>query len=95
LLSGNAPRFNRQVLGSNFDRDTSYPDWDSNGFPQPHHNTFKGVTDTTFYNIFSSPFTNHLLATSFTLISCLAYSSALKMETVCSSETSIDFKQTT
>jgi hypothetical protein len=32
---------------------------------------------------------------SFTLVSCLAYSSTLKMEATCSSETSADFQRTT
>jgi hypothetical protein len=36
-----------------------------------------------------------LLATGFMLVSCLAYSSTLKMEAVCSSETSADFQRTT
>jgi hypothetical protein len=36
-----------------------------------------------------------LLATCFTLISCLAYSSTLKMEEICYSETSVEFQQTT
>jgi hypothetical protein len=31
----------------------------------------------------------------FTLVSCSAYSLALKMEATCSSETSVDFQQTT
>jgi hypothetical protein len=35
------------------------------------------------------------LATRFTLLSCLAYSSTLQMEAVCSSETSVDFQRTT
>jgi hypothetical protein len=30
----------------------------------------------------------------FTLVSCLAYSSILKMEAICSSETSVDFQRT-
>jgi hypothetical protein len=34
-------------------------------------------------------------ATCFTLVSYLAYSSILKMEATCSSETSVDFQQTT
>jgi hypothetical protein len=37
----------------------------------------------------------NLLATCFTLISCLAYSPILKMETAYSSETSVDFQQNT
>jgi hypothetical protein len=36
-----------------------------------------------------------LLATCFTLVSCLAYSSTMKMEATCSSETSVDFQRTT
>jgi hypothetical protein len=36
-----------------------------------------------------------LLATFFMPISSLAYSSTLKMDAICSSETSIDFQQTT
>jgi hypothetical protein len=36
-----------------------------------------------------------LLADWFTLISCLPYSSTLKIEAKCSSETSVDFKQAT
>jgi hypothetical protein len=36
-----------------------------------------------------------LLATCFTLASCLAYSSTLKIEATCSSETSVDFQWTT
>jgi hypothetical protein len=36
-----------------------------------------------------------LLATCFTLLSCLSYSSTLKMEALCSSETSIEFQRTT
>jgi hypothetical protein len=36
-----------------------------------------------------------LLATFFTLISCLAYSSTLMMQMTCSSETSVNFKRTT
>jgi hypothetical protein len=32
---------------------------------------------------------------SFILVSCLAYSSTLKMEVVCSSETSVEFQRTT
>jgi hypothetical protein len=36
-----------------------------------------------------------LLATCFMLVSCLAYSSILKMEATCSPETSVDFQQTT
>jgi hypothetical protein len=35
------------------------------------------------------------LAAAFTLVSCSAYSSILKMETICSSETSLDFQRTT
>jgi hypothetical protein len=35
------------------------------------------------------------LTTAFTLVSCSGYSSTLKMETVCSPETSIDFQRTT
>jgi hypothetical protein len=31
----------------------------------------------------------------FTLVSCSTYSSALKMEAICSSETSVDFQRTT
>jgi hypothetical protein len=31
----------------------------------------------------------------FRLVSCVAYSSTLKMEATCSSETSVDFQQTT
>jgi hypothetical protein len=36
-----------------------------------------------------------LLATYFTLVSCLTYSSTVKMGTICSSETSVDFQRTT
>jgi hypothetical protein len=36
-----------------------------------------------------------LLDTCFMLVSCLAYSSTLKMEATCSSETSVDFQRTT
>jgi hypothetical protein len=36
-----------------------------------------------------------LLATCFTLVSCLTYSLTLKIEATCSSETMIDFQQTT
>jgi hypothetical protein len=36
-----------------------------------------------------------LLATCFTLVSCLAYSSTLKMAATCSSETSVDFQRIT
>jgi hypothetical protein len=36
-----------------------------------------------------------LLVTCFTLVSCLAYSSTLKMEVTCFSETSVDFQRTT
>jgi hypothetical protein len=36
-----------------------------------------------------------MLAACFILVSCLAYSSTLKMETTCSSETSVDFHRTT
>jgi hypothetical protein len=35
------------------------------------------------------------LPTAFMLVSCLAYSSALKMEEICSSEMSVDFQWTT
>jgi hypothetical protein len=35
------------------------------------------------------------LPPAFTLVSCSAYSSTLKMEVICSSETSVDFQQTT
>jgi hypothetical protein len=35
------------------------------------------------------------LPPAFTLVSCLAYSSTLKMEAKCSSETSVDFQRTT
>jgi hypothetical protein len=35
------------------------------------------------------------LAPAFTLVSCLAYSSTLKVETICSSGTSVDLQQTT
>jgi hypothetical protein len=35
------------------------------------------------------------LSPAFTLVSCSAYSSTLKMETICSSETSVDFQWTT
>jgi hypothetical protein len=35
------------------------------------------------------------LSPAFTLVSCSAYSSALKMEAICSSETTGDFKRTT
>jgi hypothetical protein len=38
---------------------------------------------------------NTRLLSAFTLIYCSAYSSTLKMEAVCSSETSIDFQRTT
>jgi hypothetical protein len=36
-----------------------------------------------------------LLAICFMLVSCLAYSSTLMMEVVCSSETPVDFQRTT
>jgi hypothetical protein len=36
-----------------------------------------------------------VVAVCFTLVSCLAYSSTLKMETKCSSKTSLDFQQCT
>jgi hypothetical protein len=36
-----------------------------------------------------------LLATCFSLVSCLAYPSTLKMEAICCSETSVDFQRTT
>jgi hypothetical protein len=36
-----------------------------------------------------------LLVTYVTLVSCLAYSSTLKMEATCSTETFVDFQQTT
>jgi hypothetical protein len=36
-----------------------------------------------------------LLAACFLLVSCLAYSLTVKMETICSSETSVDFHRTT
>jgi hypothetical protein len=36
----------------------------------------------------------HLLANSFTLVSCFTYSSTVKMETTYSSETSLDFQTT-
>jgi hypothetical protein len=36
-----------------------------------------------------------LLATCFRLVSCLAYSSTLKMDATCSSKTSVDFQRTT
>jgi hypothetical protein len=36
-----------------------------------------------------------LLATCFTIVSCLAYSLTVKMETACSSETSVDVQWTT
>jgi hypothetical protein len=36
-----------------------------------------------------------ILPTSFRLISCLTYSSTVKMEAACSSETSVDFQHTT
>jgi hypothetical protein len=36
-----------------------------------------------------------LLDSCLILVSCLAYSSTLKMEVVCSSETLVDFQQTT
>jgi hypothetical protein len=36
-----------------------------------------------------------LVATCFTLVSCLAYSSTLKVEATCSFETSVDFQKTT
>jgi hypothetical protein len=39
--------------------------------------------------------TYRLLTTSFTLVTCLAYSSTLKMEATCSSETSVDIRLTT
>jgi hypothetical protein len=35
------------------------------------------------------------LLPAFTLVSCLAYSSTLKMEAICCSETSVDFQWTT
>jgi hypothetical protein len=38
---------------------------------------------------------NTLLATGFTLVSCLAHSLNLKMEAMCSSETLVDFQWTT
>jgi hypothetical protein len=38
---------------------------------------------------------NVLFATCFTLLSCMAYSLTLKMEEICSSETSVDFQWTT
>jgi hypothetical protein len=38
---------------------------------------------------------NSPLATSFTLVSCVAYSSILKIEATCSSETSVVFQRTT
>jgi hypothetical protein len=36
-----------------------------------------------------------LLASSFTMVSCFAYSSTLKMKVTCSSETSVNFQRTT
>jgi hypothetical protein len=36
-----------------------------------------------------------LKAPAFTLVSCLAYSSTLKMEAICFSETSVDFQRNT
>jgi hypothetical protein len=39
--------------------------------------------------------TCHLIDTCFALVSCLAYSSTLNMEAICSSETSLDFQWTT
>jgi hypothetical protein len=36
-----------------------------------------------------------LLAACLMMVSCVAYSSTLKMETLCSSETSVDFHRTT
>jgi hypothetical protein len=51
----------------------------------------------------SSPFENqpkfrrnkHCLPSAFTLVSCSAYSSTLKMDATCSFETSVDFQRTT
>jgi hypothetical protein len=41
-----------------------------------------------------SPPLQALLANCFMLVSCLAYSSTLKMEATCSSEMSVDFQRT-
>jgi hypothetical protein len=40
-------------------------------------------------------FIHSLKIRAFTLVSCSAYSSTLKMEAMCSSETSVDFQRTT
>jgi hypothetical protein len=43
----------------------------------------------------TTPCSRALLPTAFRLVFCSAYSSALKMEAICSSETSVDFQRTT
>jgi hypothetical protein len=48
-----------------------------------------------FQRNMSPPSSELCLPPTFTLVSCLAYSSTLKMEAICSSETSNDFQRTT
>jgi hypothetical protein len=48
-----------------------------------------------FWDITSCSLLKVSLQPAFTLVSCLAYSSTLKMEVTCSSETWVDFQRTT
>jgi hypothetical protein len=64
---------------------------------------FRGVTQCNPLNVnrrFGGTYRLHLqgklcLSPDFTLVSCSAYSSTLKMEAICTSETSVDIQQTT
>jgi hypothetical protein len=51
------------------------------------------MTGTIFWDI--TPCSALKVNRPFTLVSCSAHSSTLKMETICSSETSVDFQQNT
>jgi hypothetical protein len=51
---------------------------------------------TEFYLLgYNAIYSRALLVVSFTLVSCLTYSSTLKMEVTCSSDTSVDLQRTT
>jgi hypothetical protein len=84
------------VPSSNHDPDTDYPDRGLRWFssvppcrvvpsmrPRPFRFTFIIIVSFELYSLTS------------TLVSCLAYSSTLKMEAKCSSEVSVDFRRTT
>jgi hypothetical protein len=60
--------------------------------------TFLNIVQALKWRVLSSGFIlvhKLCLPPAFTLVSCSAYSSTLKMEAICSSETSVDFQRTT